>query len=83
MKDGIHPEYIDSVITCVCGSELKTRSTVGDLHVGICSQCHPFYTGKQTQTGAAGRAEKFKQKYAKTAKSAPSPKAPAKPAAAS
>ncbi|MCX7678844.1 MAG: 50S ribosomal protein L31 [Spirochaetes bacterium] len=63
MKKGIHPEYVDTVIKCACGNEIRTRSTVPNLHVEICSNCHPFYTKKQKIVDSAGRVEKFKKKY--------------------
>lgn len=63
MKDGIHPKYQDSTITCICGNSIKTRSTRGDVHVEICSACHPFYTGKQNIVDTAGRVERFRKKY--------------------
>lgn len=64
MKPGIHPEYNEINVTCSCGSSFKTRSTLGkDLHIEVCSQCHPFYTGKQKIVDTAGRVEKFRQKY--------------------
>jgi large subunit ribosomal protein L31 len=63
MKKGIHPEYKDAVITCGCGEKIVTRSTVGDAAVGICSKCHPFFTGKQKYVDAAGRVEKFQRRY--------------------
>ena len=63
MKDGIHPEYNESTITCVCGNSTKTRTTRGDMHVEICSTCHPFYTGKQKIVDTAGRVERFRKKY--------------------
>lgn len=63
MKDKIHPEYLDTIIKCACGSEIKTRSTVKGLHVEICSSCHPFFTKKQKILDTAGRVEKFKKKY--------------------
>jgi large subunit ribosomal protein L31 len=63
MKKDIHPNYIDATIKCACGNEIKTRSTVKDIHVEICSSCHPFYTGKQKIVDTAGRVEKFKKKY--------------------
>jgi large subunit ribosomal protein L31 len=63
MKPNIHPEYVETVIKCACGNEIKTRSTVKDLHVEICSNCHPFYTKKQKIVDSAGRVEKFKKKY--------------------
>ena len=65
MKDKIHPEYKEINVICSCGSKFKTRSTMGkDLHVEVCAECHPFYTGKQKIVDTAGRVEKFKQKYA-------------------
>jgi large subunit ribosomal protein L31 len=63
MKQGIHPEYKKSTINCACGYVVETRSTVGTIHVDICSNCHPFYTGKQKLVDAAGRVEKFRRKY--------------------
>jgi large subunit ribosomal protein L31 len=64
MKEGIHPEYAETTITCVCGSVVKTKSTKKEIKVEICSQCHPFITGKQKIVDAAGRVERFKRKYA-------------------
>ncbi|MCX5836805.1 MAG: 50S ribosomal protein L31 [Deltaproteobacteria bacterium] len=64
MKEGIHPEYAETTITCVCGSVIKTKSTRKDIKTEICSQCHPFLTGKQKIVDAAGRVERFKKKYA-------------------
>jgi len=64
MKSGIHPNYNQINVTCSCGTTFKTRSTLGkDLHVEVCSACHPFYTGKQKIVDTAGRVEKFRQKY--------------------
>ena len=63
MKPGIHPKYSESVIRCACGNEIRTRSTVKDYHVEICSACHPFFTGKQKLVDTAGRVEKFLRKY--------------------
>lgn len=68
MKKDIHPQYKRSVITCICGNTFETRSTVGDLKVEICSQCHPFFTGKQKLVDSAGRVERFQRKYAKKTK---------------
>ncbi|GJQ20025.1 MAG: 50S ribosomal protein L31 [Bacteroidia bacterium] len=65
MKAGIHPEYTKSIVTCVCGNTFETRSTAGNLHVEICSNCHPFFTGKQKLVDSAGRVEKFTRKYGK------------------
>lgn len=64
MKKGIHPTYKRAVVTCVCGSVFETRSTAGNLHIEICSACHPYYTGKQKLVDSAGRVERFKRKYA-------------------
>ncbi len=67
MKAGIHPEYAEIEVTCSCGNTFKTGSTLGkDLHVEVCSKCHPFYTGKQKIVDTAGRVEKFRQKYGGT-----------------
>lgn len=64
MKPEIHPEYNEITVNCACGSTFKTRSTVGkDLHLDVCAECHPFYTGKQKIVDTAGRVEKFRQKY--------------------
>ncbi len=63
MKKDIHPAYKDAVITCACGNEIKTRSTTEKISVEICSQCHPFFTGKQKLVDTAGRIERFKKKY--------------------
>ena len=65
MKKDIHPEYRKAVVTCVCGNTFETRSTIGDIHVEICSACHPYYTGKQKLLDSAGRVERFNKKYAK------------------
>jgi large subunit ribosomal protein L31 len=64
MKEGIHPEYKETTITCVCGNVIQTKSTKHDIKVEICSQCHPFITGKQKIMDTAGRVERFKKKYA-------------------
>ncbi len=64
MKAETHPNYPEINVTCSCGNKFKTRSTYGrDMNVEVCSQCHPFYTGKQKILDTAGRVEKFKQKY--------------------
>ena len=66
MKADIHPDYQEITVTCSCGNEFKTRSTMNKpLNVEVCSQCHPFYTGKQKIVDTAGRVEKFRQKYSK------------------
>ncbi|MDE2879856.1 50S ribosomal protein L31 [Candidatus Palauibacter soopunensis] len=63
MKAGIHPEYAPAKITCACGRETETASTVGEIHVEICSHCHPFFTGRQKLVDTAGRVERFIAKY--------------------
>jgi large subunit ribosomal protein L31 len=63
MKEGIHPEYKETTITCVCGNVINTRSTKKDIKTEICSNCHPFITGKQKVMDTAGRVERFKRKY--------------------
>jgi len=65
MKNGIHPKYYKATVRCACGNEFETGSTVENINIEICSQCHPFFTGKQKLVDSAGRIERFKQKYAK------------------
>jgi len=67
MRAGIHPTYEPTKVVCVCGSVIETRSTVGkdELHVEICANCHPFYTGKQKLVDKAGRVERFRRRYEK------------------
>lgn len=65
MKQDIHPQYKDTTIICACGSVLKTRSTLSDIRVEICSSCHPFFTGHQKLLDPEGRVERFRKKYAK------------------
>ncbi|MCJ7508417.1 MAG: 50S ribosomal protein L31 [candidate division Zixibacteria bacterium] len=65
MKEKIHPQYFETTITCACGNVIKTRSTVKDIRVEICSACHPFFTGKQKLIDSAGRVERFRRKYGK------------------
>lgn len=64
MKEKIHPEYKETTIACVCGETIRTRSTKQNIHVDICSKCHPFFTGKQKLVDSAGRVEKFSRRYA-------------------
>jgi large subunit ribosomal protein L31 len=64
MKEGIHPQYYETVVRCGCGETFTTRSTRKELKVDICSACHPFYTGKLKFVDTAGRIEKFNSKYA-------------------
>jgi len=63
MKNGIHPKYEMTKITCACGNVIETRSTTRDIKVEICSSCHPFFTGKQKLVDTAGRIERFRKKY--------------------
>jgi large subunit ribosomal protein L31 len=63
VKSGIHPEYKATTITCACGNVIETMSTRQNIHVEICSACHPFFTGKQKLIDTAGRVERFKRKY--------------------
>jgi large subunit ribosomal protein L31 len=66
MKEGIHPDYKEINVICSCGNTFKTRSVLGkELHVEVCSACHPFYTGKQKILDTAGRVERFRQRYAR------------------
>lgn len=69
MKRDIHPAYVETTVTCTCGSTFTTRSTAknGVIHADVCSQCHPFYTGKQKIVDTAGRVDKFRKKYAAAA----------------
>jgi large subunit ribosomal protein L31 len=71
VKKGIHPAYGPSRIVCVCGNIIETRSTVKDFHVEICSNCHPFFTGKQKLVDTAGRVERFRRKYRKGGETQP------------
>ena len=65
MKVGIHPEYMLTTVTCSCGNTFETRSTKPELHVEICSACHPFYTGKQKLLDSGGRVERFQKRLEK------------------
>ena len=86
MKEKIHPDYVETVVTCGCGNSFKTRSTRKELKVDICNMCHPFFTGKLKYVDTAGRIEKFQNKFAAGSyaslqpKKKPKKKAPAKPA---
>ena len=64
MKDGIHPEYQETKVTCGCGNSFVTRSTRPELRIDICNHCHPFFTGKLKYVDTAGRIEKFQSKFA-------------------
>ncbi len=65
MKEKIHPKVYETTITCICGNVIHTRSTKENIRVEICSNCHPFFTGKQKFMDSAGRVEKFQKRYAK------------------
>lgn len=66
MQEGIHPKYIASHVTCVCGNSFVTRSTTGDIKLEICSECHPYFTGRQKVIDTAGRIDRFNQRFAKS-----------------
>lgn len=63
MKEGIHPNYVETTITCACGNVIRTRSTKENIRVEICSKCHPFYTGKQKLVDTGGRVDRFKKRF--------------------
>ena len=63
MREGIHPKYTNATVRCACGETFETGSTKPELRVEICSQCHPFFTGKQKRVDTCGRFDKFKKKY--------------------
>ncbi|WP_102143664.1 50S ribosomal protein L31 [Mycobacterium hubeiense] len=67
MKSGIHPDYVETTVICGCGNTFTTRSTKksGQIHVEVCSQCHPFYTGKQKILDSGGRVARFEKRYGK------------------
>jgi len=63
MKPEIHPKYVETIITCACGELIHTRSTLENISIGICSKCHPFFTGKHKYVDTAGRVERYKRRY--------------------
>ena len=63
MKQGIHPEYVEARVHCACGHEFMTRATKADIHVEVCSACHPYFTGEQRIVDTAGRVERFRRRY--------------------
>lgn len=67
MKSDIHPKYFDCKVSCGCGNKFQTRATVKELHIEICSVCHPFYTGVQKFVDSAGRVDRFKKRYGEAA----------------
>ena len=70
MKKDIHPNYVEATVHCSCGNTFTTRSTKADLHVELCSQCHPFYTGKQKLVDSGGRVERFNRRFDKKSEAA-------------
>ena len=70
MKEGIHPNYQAARIVCACGNVIETRSTRPEIHVELCSACHPFYTGKQKLVDTAGRVERFRKKFGSVTRTA-------------
>lgn len=66
MKEGIHPAYAQTTVRCACGATYETASTKQDIRVDICSNCHPFFTGKQKLVDTGGRVDRFNRRYAKT-----------------
>ena len=67
MKENIHPKYIDATVKCACGHSFASKSVTDEIKVVVCSNCHPFFTGKQKLLDTAGRIEKFHKKYGKKA----------------
>jgi len=67
MKEGIHPKYDKASVSCTCGNVFETRSTRSEIRTEICSECHPFYTGKEKMLDTAGRVDRFLRKYGKKA----------------
>ncbi|MCD6292058.1 MAG: 50S ribosomal protein L31 [Deltaproteobacteria bacterium] len=65
MREGIHPKYETCTVSCACGFSFETRSTIPAIKIEVCSQCHPYFTGKQKFVDSAGRIEKFRRKYKK------------------
>lgn len=63
MKEGIHPKYEASSVTCACGNHFETRSTKPEIRVEVCSKCHPFYTGKQKLVDTGGRVDRFNKRF--------------------
>jgi large subunit ribosomal protein L31 len=63
MKKGIHPDYVEALVHCACGNTFQTRATKADIHVEVCSACHPYFTGEQRIVDTAGRVERFRRRY--------------------
>jgi large subunit ribosomal protein L31 len=68
MRQGIHPDYVTTTVTCSCGNTFTTRSTKPDLHIELCNECHPFYTGRQKLVDTGGRVDRFKRRLEKAGK---------------
>jgi large subunit ribosomal protein L31 len=68
VKSGIHPQYEEATVRCSCGNTFTTRATTADLHVELCNECHPFYTGKQKLVDTGGRVERFERRYGQRSK---------------
>ena len=69
MKQGIHPDYEEATVICSCGNTFKTRATTSELHIELCNQCHPFYTGQQKFVDTGGRVQRFSDKFGSAAAS--------------
>ena len=69
MKQGIHPDYVETTVTCSCGNTFKTHATKSELHIELCNQCHPFYTGQQKFVDTGGRVQRFSDKFGSAAQS--------------
>ena len=63
MKSGIHPDYVEAEVSCACGNAWQTRATKAEIHIDVCSKCHPFFTGEQRLVDTAGRVERFRRRY--------------------
>ncbi len=63
MKTGIHPDYVECTVRCACGNTFETKATTPDIHVEVCSACHPYFTGEQRIVDTAGRVERFRKRY--------------------
>ncbi len=73
MKQGIHPQYVKATVICACGNTFETRSIIPEIKVEVCSQCHPFYTGKQKIVDSEGRVERFRRRASKAKKTEETP----------
>ena len=63
MKSDIHPEYVETLVHCACGNNFQSRATTPDIHIEVCSACHPYFTGEQRIVDTAGRVERFRRRY--------------------